>query len=64
VEPWLFAYRAVFALLISFAAHDQAVGRGSHRVAVRSQYPLLGVMVLFTVAGLNPAPERRSVISP
>jgi hypothetical protein len=34
------------------AAHDRAVDRvGDHEVA-RSQYPLLGAMVVYTVGGL------------
>lgn len=34
------------------AAHDRAVERYDHRTAVASQYPLLGVMVVYTVSGL------------
>jgi hypothetical protein len=34
------------------AAHDRAVERHAGRVATRSQYPLLAVMVLYTVGGL------------
>lgn len=34
------------------AAHDRAVELFDERHAVRSQYPLLGVMVLYTVGGL------------
>jgi hypothetical protein len=33
-------------------AHDRAVARFSRRDAQRSQYPLLGAMVLYTVGGL------------
>ena len=35
------------------SAHDRAVARFRPRVAVRSQYPLLAVMVLYTVGGLT-----------
>lgn len=34
------------------AAHDVAISRWNHALAVRSQYPMLGVMVLYTVLGL------------
>jgi len=34
------------------AAHDRAVTRYRHDLAVRSQYPMLGVMIVYTVAGL------------
>ncbi len=34
------------------AAHDVAIGRFERPVAVRSQYPILAVMVLYTVVGL------------
>lgn len=34
------------------AAHDLAVGRYGHRLAVRSQYPMLAVMIAYTVIGL------------
>jgi hypothetical protein len=34
------------------AAHDRAVERFGPRLAVRSQYPLLGVMIVYTVGGL------------
>ncbi|MEZ5166620.1 MAG: hypothetical protein R2695_09025 [Acidimicrobiales bacterium] len=33
-------------------AHDRAVSRYPHQLAVRSQYPMLVVMVLYTLAGL------------
>ena len=33
-------------------AHDRAVERYRPRVAIRSQYPLLGVMIAYTVGGL------------
>jgi len=34
------------------AAHDVAISRWNHALAVRSQYPMLAVMVLYTVLGL------------
>ena len=34
------------------AAHDVAISRYEHRLAVRSQYPMLAVMILYTVLGL------------
>ena len=34
------------------AAHDVAISRYDHRLAVRSQYPMLAVMILYTVLGL------------
>ncbi|MEM9201362.1 MAG: hypothetical protein AAGC53_06870 [Actinomycetota bacterium] len=34
------------------AAHDVAISRYDHQLAVRSQYPMLGVMILYTVLGL------------
>ena len=43
---------AVGHVLAVAAAHDRAISRYPHDVAVRSQYPMLGVMVLYTVAGL------------
>jgi len=51
------AYVQVAAIVVGHvagvvAAHDRAVERWCHRTAVRSQYPLLGVMVVYTVAGL------------
>lgn len=57
VTPDQIAYVQVAAIVLGHvagvvAAHDRAVDRWSHRVAVRSQYPLLGVMVVYTVAGL------------
>lgn len=43
---------AVGHMLAVVAAHDRAVERYEHRLAVRSQYPMLGVMIAYTVAGL------------
>ncbi len=43
---------AVGHVLAVAAAHDLAIGRYPHRVAVRSQYPMLGVMISYTVLGL------------
>ncbi len=39
-------------VLAVVAAHDRAVERYEHQLAVRSQYPMLGVMIAYTVAGL------------
>ncbi len=33
-------------------AHDRAVERWPHRLAMRSQYPMLAVMILYTIIGL------------
>ena len=57
VSPNQIAYVQVAAIVAGHvagvvAAHDLAVGRYRHAVAVRSQYPLLGVMVAYTVGGL------------
>lgn len=57
VTPDQIAYVQVASIAIGHvagvvAAHDEAVGRYPHRVAVRSQHPLLAVMVGYTVAGL------------
>jgi len=51
------AYVQVAAIVVGHvagvvAAHDRAVERYDHRRAVRSQYPLLAVMIAYTVAGL------------
>jgi hypothetical protein len=51
------AYVQVAAIVIGHVAgvvvaHDRAVERYPHRTAVASQYPLLGVMVAYTVSGL------------
>lgn len=43
---------AVGHVLAVAAAHDVAISRWKHELAVRSQYPMLGVMVLYTVLGL------------
>lgn len=43
---------AVGHVLAVAMAHDVAVARWPHRLAVRSQYPMLAVMVLYTVLGL------------
>ncbi|MEM8705437.1 MAG: hypothetical protein AAGE98_03200 [Actinomycetota bacterium] len=34
------------------AAHDVAISRYDHQLAVKSQYPMLAVMILYTVLGL------------
>ncbi len=57
VSPNQIAYVQVAAIVVGHvlgvvAAHDHAVERYAGRVAVRSQYPLLGVMVAYTVCGL------------
>lgn len=57
VSPNQIAYVQVGAVVIGHvfgvvAAHDRAVETYPERVAVRSQYPMLGVMVAYTVAGL------------
>jgi hypothetical protein len=51
------AYVQVASIVIGhvcgvIAAHDRAVERFPSRQAVRSQYPLLAVMILYTVGGL------------
>lgn len=51
------AYVQVAAIVVGHvagvvAAHDRAVELYPERVAVRSQYPLLGVMIAYTVGGL------------
>lgn len=43
---------AVGHVLAVAAAHDVAISRYDHRTAVRSQYPMLLVMILYTVIGL------------
>ncbi len=43
---------AIGHVLAVAAAHDRAISRYRHDVAVRSQYPMLGVMVVYTVVGL------------
>jgi hypothetical protein len=57
LSPDLISYVQVFAIVIGHVAgvtvaHDQAEGELSHRMAIRSQYPYLAVMVAYTVAGL------------
>ncbi len=57
VSPNQIAYVQVGAIVIGhvagvIAAHDRAVELYPERVAVRSQYPLLGVMIGYTVGGL------------
>ena len=57
VSPNQIAYVQVGAIVIGHvfgvvAAHDRAVELYPERVAGRSQYPLLGVMVVYTVGGL------------
>lgn len=57
VSPNQIAYVQVGAIVVGhvagvIAAHDRAVERYSERVAVRSQYPLLAVMIAYTVGGL------------
>ncbi len=43
---------AVGHVLAVAVAHDRAVERWPRRLAVRSQYPMLGVMICYTVIGL------------
>ncbi len=43
---------AVGHVLAVAVAHDQAVERWPRQLAVRSQYPMLGVMICYTVIGL------------
>lgn len=43
---------AVGHVLAVAAAHDRAISRFPHDLAVRSQYPMLGVMIVYTVSGL------------
>ena len=57
VSPNQIAYVQVGAIVIGHvagvvAAHDRAVELYPERIAVRSQYPLLAVMVAYTVGGL------------
>lgn len=57
VSPNQIAYVQVGAVVIGHvlgvvAAHDRAVEVYPERTAVRSQYPMLGVMVAYTVTGL------------
>ena len=57
VSPDVIAWVQTLAIAIGHvlavaAAHDVAISRWKHSLAVRSQYPMLGVMVLYTVLGL------------
>lgn len=57
VSPNQIAYVQVAAIVLGHvagvvAAHDRAVELYPERVAVRSQYPMLAVMVAYTVTGL------------
>ncbi len=57
LSPDLISYVQVFAIVIGhvagvMVAHDQAEGELSHRLAIKSQYSYLAVMVIYTVAGL------------
>ncbi len=57
VSPNTIAYVQVAAIVIGhvcgvIAAHDRAVELYPEKVAVRSQYPMLAVMVAYTVGGL------------
>lgn len=57
VSPSTIAWVQTLAIAIGHvlavaAAHDRAITRYPHDVAVRSQYPMLGVMIFYTVAGL------------
>lgn len=57
VSPNTIAYVQVAAIVIGhvcgvIAAHDRAVELYPEKVAVKSQYPMLGVMIAYTVGGL------------
>lgn len=57
VSPDVIAWVQTLAIAIGHvlavaAAHDVAISRWKHSLAVRSQYPMLAVMVLYTVVGL------------
>ena len=57
VSPATIAWVQTLAIAIGHvagvaAAHDVAISRYDHRLAVRSQYPMLAVMILYTVLGL------------
>ena len=43
---------AVGHVLSVAVAHDRAVDRWPRRLALRSQYPMLAVMIAYTVVGL------------
>ena len=57
VSPATIAWVQTLAIAIGHvagvaAAHDVAISRYDHRLAVGSQYPMLAVMILYTVLGL------------
>lgn len=57
VSPQTIAWVQTLAIALGHvlavaAAHDRAVGRWPYKLAVRSQYPMLGVMITYTVTGL------------
>ena len=57
VSTRLIAWVQVGAIVVGhvlavLASHDRALERHAPNVALRSQYPLVAVMVLFTVGGL------------
>lgn len=57
LSPTTIAYVQVAAIVVGhvcgvIAAHDRATELYSEKVAVRSQYPLLAVMIAYTVGGL------------
>ncbi|MBT5581735.1 MAG: hypothetical protein HOJ56_15635 [Acidimicrobiaceae bacterium] len=57
VSPSVIAWVQTLAIAVGHvlavaAAHDVAISRYDHRTAVRSQYPMLFVMILYTVIGL------------
>lgn len=57
VSPGFIAWVQTLAIAVGHvlavaAAHDLAISRYRHEVAVRSQYPMLIVMVVYTVLGL------------
>ncbi|MGH9118022.1 MAG: hypothetical protein ACRD0A_09155 [Acidimicrobiales bacterium] len=58
LSPAAIAWVQVIAIVVGhvlgvLSAHDRAVERFSGRLAMRSQLPLVAVMVVFTVAGLT-----------
>jgi len=57
VSPGFIAWVQTLAIAVGHvlavaAAHDVAISRYRHDLAVRSQYPMLAVMILYTVLGL------------
>ncbi|MEO0493009.1 MAG: hypothetical protein AAF081_06305 [Actinomycetota bacterium] len=57
VSPDTIAWVQTLAIAIGHvagvaAAHDVAISRYDHQLAVKSQYPMLAVMILYTVLGL------------